>query len=137
MRTHPIAKRTVAALTVILLTVSACGLPRSGPTRGELLKGTEENGGDAFVVAVTSEVAKATDVIPPLSFSDAFLNAGVKGSDTINPGTSWVFRCGRMCAKASLARPEPQPRSVKYKLMAAFFGTLSSASAIDSLNGGQ
>jgi polysaccharide export outer membrane protein len=42
--------------------------------------------GDAFVVAVTDRVTRATAVSPALGFSDAFKNAGTLGSDTIRPG---------------------------------------------------
>jgi polysaccharide export outer membrane protein len=45
-----------------------------------------QNEGDAFIVSVNSRVTRATAVQPVLGFSQSFLNAGVVGSDTINPG---------------------------------------------------
>jgi polysaccharide export outer membrane protein len=66
--------------------LSGCELPRSGPTKNELLgKGTDTQG-DAFIVNVTRSVAELTDVVPPLGFSAAFQNAGVIGSDVIAAG---------------------------------------------------
>jgi polysaccharide export outer membrane protein len=66
--------------------VSACSLPRSGPTKDELYgKGTDTQG-DAFVVNVTRSVAELTDVVPPIGFSSAFRDAPVIASDVIAPG---------------------------------------------------
>lgn len=66
--------------------LSACELPRSGPTKAEILgKGTDTQG-DAFVVNVNRSVAQITDVVPPLGFSSAFRNAQVIGSDVIAAG---------------------------------------------------
>jgi len=45
-----------------------------------------QNEGDAFIVSVNSRVTRATAVQPVLGFSQSFVNAGVVGSDTINPG---------------------------------------------------
>lgn len=72
-----------AALT---LSLSACAMPRSGPTKSEIFAGSVENEGDAFVVPVTDQVASITSVEESLGFSSAFRNAGVLGSDVINPG---------------------------------------------------
>src|SRR5690606_38860114 len=67
-------------------TLSACGLPRSGPSKSEIFKSSELRGGDAFVVSVNDRVTRATGVVPALGFSSGFKGAGVVGSDTINPG---------------------------------------------------
>ncbi len=74
------------ALLALVATVSACGLPRSGPTKREIFAGSVEKKGDAHVVAVTDYINKATSVVPALGFSKAFLKAGSIGSDTIRPG---------------------------------------------------
>jgi polysaccharide export outer membrane protein len=61
-------------------------LPRSGPNKSEIYKGSVLEGGDAFVVSVNPQVTRATSVVPALGFSSTFLNAGVMGSDVISPG---------------------------------------------------
>ena len=74
------------ALLVALALVASCGLPRSGPTKREILAGSVEKKGNAFIVEVTPEVSRITAVQPTFGFSSAFLNAGLIGSDTISPG---------------------------------------------------
>ncbi len=74
------------ALLALVATVSACGLPRSGPTKREIFAGSVEKKGNAHVVAVNDYITRATSVVPALGFSKAFLKAGSIGSDTIRPG---------------------------------------------------
>ena len=74
------------ALLALVATVAACGLPRSGPTKREIFAGSELKNGDEFIVEVNDRVTRATGVVPALGFGQAFLGAGVVGSDTINPG---------------------------------------------------
>ncbi|MEL7343693.1 MAG: polysaccharide biosynthesis/export family protein [Pseudomonadota bacterium] len=74
------------ALALAVMTVSACALPRSGPTKNEIFSGSVQRDGDAFVVTVNDRVTRATAVVPALGFGDGFLNAGVVGSDVIRPG---------------------------------------------------
>jgi polysaccharide export outer membrane protein len=57
-----------------------------GPNKREIFAGSVQKEGDAFVVTVNDRVTRATAVVPALGFSDAFINAGVVGSDTISPG---------------------------------------------------
>lgn len=73
-------------LVALVASTAACGLPRSGPSKSEIFKGSVLKEGDAFIVTVNPRVTRATAVIPAFGFSSAFLNAGVVGSDTINPG---------------------------------------------------
>ncbi len=75
-----------AALAVLLVSTAACGLPRSGPNKAEIFKGSVLREGDAFIVTVNPRVTRATSVIPALGFSSGFRNAGLVGSDTLNPG---------------------------------------------------
>ncbi|MGB3246803.1 MAG: polysaccharide biosynthesis/export family protein [Sulfitobacter sp.] len=77
---RPIA--AVAALAVI----SSCGLPQVGPNKRQIFAGSVQQEGDSFVVAVNDRVTRATAVTPALGFSNAFLNAGQLGSDTIRAG---------------------------------------------------
>jgi len=74
------------ALVALVGAVGACGLPRSGPSKAEIYKGSVLKQGDAFIVTVNSRVTRATAVTPALGFSSAFRNAGVIGSDQISPG---------------------------------------------------
>ena len=86
MRSLSTGLRNIAVLTLVASTLSACSLPRPGPTRNELVSGSTEKGGDAFVVPVTADVARASALVPALGFTSAFLRAGVIGSDIIRPG---------------------------------------------------
>jgi polysaccharide biosynthesis/export protein len=80
--------RTARGLGLVLLCVAlaACGLPRPGPNRAEIFRGSVLKEGDAFVVEVDAGVTRATALTPALGFSSGFLNAGVVGSDTISAG---------------------------------------------------
>ena len=76
----------IASFALVAAIAVACGLPRSGPGKKEIFAGSVQQQGDAFIVSVNSRVTRATAVQPVLGFSNAFLNAGVLGSDIINPG---------------------------------------------------
>ncbi len=82
--------RGAKALVLVALVAStaACALPRSGPNKAEIFKGSVLKEGDAFIVTVNQRVTRATAVMPAFGFSAAFRNAGVIGSDSINPGDS-------------------------------------------------
>jgi polysaccharide export outer membrane protein len=73
-------------LFVAMGSVAACGLPRTGPSKQEIYSGSVQQQGDAFIVNVDDFVTRATSVVPALGFDQSFLNAGVVGSDTIQPG---------------------------------------------------
>lgn len=74
------------ALVVLVGAIGACGLPRSGPNKAEIFKGSVLKEGDAFIVSVNSRVTRATAVVPAFGFGTNFRNAGVMGSDQIAPG---------------------------------------------------
>ena len=74
------------ALVAVLASLTACGLPRSGPNKREVFAGSILNEGDAFVVTVNDRVNAASALNNELGFSSVFLNAGEIGSDTIAPG---------------------------------------------------
>ncbi len=74
------------ALVAVVSTASACGLPRSGPSKREVYKSSVLQQGDAFVVTVNADVARLASQNPPLSFTNGFFGAGVVGSDEIRPG---------------------------------------------------
>ncbi len=77
---------TKLGLLLLVASVGACGLPRSGPSKSEIFSGSVQEEGDAFVVAVNDRVTRATAVVPSLGFGSNFKNANVVGSDTISPG---------------------------------------------------
>ncbi len=66
--------------------VASCGLPRSGPNKREIMAGSVDRKGDAFIVPVTPAVSRATAVQPSFGFSAAFRDAGIMGSDMIAAG---------------------------------------------------
>ncbi|QUS36826.1 polysaccharide export protein [Falsirhodobacter algicola] len=66
--------------------VAACGLPRSGPNKREIYASSVENGGDAFIFAVTPQVTRITSQEATYGFGSAFRGAGLVGSDTIAAG---------------------------------------------------
>ena len=74
------------ALLVVFGTVTACGLPRAGPNKAEIFKGSVLKEGDAYIVTVNSRVTRATAVVPSFGFGSDFRNAGILGSDQISPG---------------------------------------------------
>lgn len=74
------------ALILLVAAVAGCGLPRSGPNKSEIFKGSVLREGDAFIVSVNSRVTRATSVMPAFGFGPGFANAGLIGSDTIAPG---------------------------------------------------
>ncbi len=74
------------ALAALVGAVGACGLPRSGPTKAEIYKGSVLKDGDAFIVTVNSRVTRATAVTPAFGFSSGFRDAGKLGSDVISSG---------------------------------------------------
>ena len=74
------------ALCVSATVLAACGLPRSGPTKSEIFKGSVQKQGDAYIVTVDDQVTDATKFSPPLGFSSALVHASVLGSDTVRPG---------------------------------------------------
>jgi len=84
----PTSSRWARAVTLVAATsvLASCGLPRVGPNKSEIYAGSVQRQGDAFVVTVNDRVTRATAIVPSLGFSEAFQNAGVVGSDVINPG---------------------------------------------------
>ena len=74
----------LCALAAVVLT--ACGLPRSGPTRSEILSVTEAEIGNVHVVEVNDAVAAAARSVQALGFTSGFLNAPTLVADAIKPG---------------------------------------------------
>lgn len=75
----------LVAIAAMLL-ASACSLPRSGPSKAEIVSGASGAGGNAHIVSVNEHVARATYFTPSYGFSGGFLRAGQMGADEIRPG---------------------------------------------------
>ena len=86
MRLNRSRGATALALVALLGVAGGCGLPRSGPNKAEIYKGSVLKEGDAFIVTVNSRVTRATAVMAAFGFSSSFQNAGVLPSDLIAPG---------------------------------------------------
>ena len=76
----------VIAVLALVLGVSACGLPRPGPNKREIMQSAADAKGDSIVINVNAHVAKVTSEIPSLGFPASFESAGMVGSDDIRPG---------------------------------------------------
>lgn len=77
--------RHLLCLTLVLA-LSACTLPRSGPTKNEIAAGGIEQGGDVRIVQINDRVAEASRSIESLGFGSKFLNAGARLADLIARG---------------------------------------------------
>ncbi|KGJ06103.1 polysaccharide export outer membrane protein [Paracoccus halophilus] len=76
---------TVALLGGAVL-LSACGLPRSGPTKGEIFSGSIEKGGTTNIVNVNDRVNRMANFSPAYGFGSDFRNAAQVGADVVRPG---------------------------------------------------
>jgi polysaccharide export outer membrane protein len=83
-------RKSFAVKAIVLFTtvsmLAACGLPRSGPSKREIMSGAVDKQGNAFIVPVSPAVTAATSVQPSFGFSESFRNAGLVGADTISVG---------------------------------------------------
>ena len=82
---HKTVRRAGYAFALLSL-VGACALPRSGPTRDEILASTNDGTGNVHVVQVTDSVAAAARSVQRLGFDSNFLGAPTLRADRISPG---------------------------------------------------
>lgn len=75
-----------ATMVPALCLLAACALPRSGPSKGEIYRGSVERGGSAHVIEVSDRVNSLTKSGQIYGFSSHFLNAGRIGADEIRAG---------------------------------------------------
>jgi len=75
----------LAAGLAAVLVLTSCGLPRSGPSRGEILAGAREDAG-VHILAVDDRVAQAARSVETLGFDSSFLNAAASRADRISAG---------------------------------------------------
>ncbi len=86
MHRFPIRWVRGVALVTSLVMLSACQLPKAGPNKNEILAGSVNNGGNAFVVEVDDRVSRATSSVPQFGFSSSFTSAPSLTADTVRPG---------------------------------------------------
>lgn len=82
--TGKVFKAAVAGLVIAAL--SGCGLPRSGPSKQQLLAGSEDRKGDALVVVIDADVIEKTKYTKKLSFGPAFTKTGSINTDVVRSG---------------------------------------------------
>lgn len=86
--------------------LSGCGLlPRSGPSTNEILSGSVEADGNAFVVPVSDHVARTTRAQPISGFPSGFLNLPVIPADAIRAGDTLALTIFENVDTSLLANP--------------------------------
>lgn len=86
MSLKSLRRASALALGVLVAGMSACGIPRPGPSMNEIFAGSVLREGNAYIVAVGDRVNQAANVTEALGFSDALRNASLLGGDTIRVG---------------------------------------------------
>ncbi len=71
---------------LLVAALAGCALPRSGPTLGEIRRGSNDPTQDLHLVDVTPPIAAAARSAEVLGFGAGFVNAGALSPDTIRPG---------------------------------------------------
>ena len=79
------------ALVVVLATLAACGLPRSGPNKREIFKSATDENVQAFVVSVDERITRAIPQPPDTSFPAQFTGAAPLAPSVIRPGDTLNF----------------------------------------------
>lgn len=80
------ALKTAARISVVALFVAGCALPRSGPSRSEILSGAKVANGTVTVVEVTDQIAELAKSVETLGFDSDFQNAAPALADRISAG---------------------------------------------------
>ncbi|PIB24402.1 sugar ABC transporter substrate-binding protein [Amylibacter kogurei] len=66
-------------------------LPRTGPNKSEIYKGSVNKGGNAYVIGVDDRVAKTANLALRSGFSAEFRNSGAVVTDLVRPGDVLVI----------------------------------------------
>jgi polysaccharide export outer membrane protein len=103
----------LATVLSIVLMLASCGLPRSGPSRSEILAGSVENGGQTNIVYVDDRIARVSIVETPLGFSRTFLNAGSLSIDRIRAGDLLTVTIWENVENGLLAAPGTSSTTLK------------------------
>ena len=78
--------RATGLFLVAAMVLSACALPRSGPSRKEIMAGSAAEAGNVNIIQVNDHVASAARSVTSLGFGSGFLNAAASRADRIAPG---------------------------------------------------
>ena len=92
------------ALVVLVSAVSACGLPRPGPSKNEILRVETGASTDTEIVEVDETVTRLVAYTPDTGFPDSFLRAGASAPDLIRPGDTLSFVIYENVADGVLSR---------------------------------
>lgn len=94
-----------ATLMACALVLSACGLPRAGPSTGEIIEANAEEGGFANILLVNAGIAERSFQPIGLGFSEAFLTAPPRQTDVIGPGDRVTITVWENVDRGLLVRP--------------------------------
>ena len=89
-RSIPLARLVI--FVVLLTALGACGLPRSGPNKNEILKIEADETSTTEIVVVDEFVTVATAPPPATGFPRSLINAGPAAPDRIRPGDTLSFQ---------------------------------------------
>lgn len=81
----------IVAMTFLVAAVGACGLPRSGPSKSEILDTEIGLNGTTHIVPVDDRVTRAVTQGPASVFPRAFIGATPVAPDLIRPGDTLSF----------------------------------------------
>ncbi len=87
MKTLSTRLARILVITVLVSAVGACGLPRPGPKKSEILDIKFEEHSNTSIVVVNEQITRAVAVPPDTGFPEIF----VKGGDRIRPGDTLSF----------------------------------------------
>lgn len=92
MQDPRVALATFVRLAVVAVVLTACTLPRSGPTASDIVRGANQADLGIHLVAVTPEIAAETRPAEATTLAASFLDAGVVSPETISPGDAVSVR---------------------------------------------
>lgn len=87
-----IAPAMVVRMLVAAVALTACTMPRSGPTATDIIRGTNQSELGIHLVEVTPQVAAITRPIETTTLAPAFVDAGVLSPETIRAGDTISVR---------------------------------------------
>lgn len=87
-----IAKATLASALILVMTLEACTIPRSGPTASAIKASANDPTYDMHIVHVTPAVAAIARANDSLGFGSYFVRAGEVSPDAISPGDTISVR---------------------------------------------
>lgn len=74
------------ALAVMVSALAACGIPRPGPTKSEILELQDDQTAETSIVIVNESVTRAVAIPPEPGFPSKLTKAGIVTSERIRPG---------------------------------------------------